>query len=514
FSTEQLRKIDRYTIDNEPILSIDLMERAATAVTAEIVTRWDCRRKMVVFAGAGNNGGDALAVARMLIQQGYTVESYLFNPKEHLSPDCEVNRERLQKSGAPLFEVVNEFVPPRLHRGMVVIDGLFGSGLNRPLEKAYASVIQYINGSGADIVSIDIPSGMFAEDNRKCLWQNIVHPTLTLTLQFPKLSFFLSEELPLTGEWKILDIGLHPEIIQKEETPYHYMQPVEVAGWLKKRERFTDKYDYGHVLVVAGSQGMMGAAFMAAKAALRSGAGLVSVHSAARGEAILQSALPEAMFEADTHESHVTHIPLHRRYDTVVIGPGLGTHADTREAFVQLLSQLTFPIVVDADALNILQENRPSLGLLPPQSIITPHHREFDRLFGESSCQYDRLQKAREMSRHYHLIIVLKGAYTAVVSPDGHVYFNSTGNPGMATAGSGDTLSGVIGALLSQHYEPLKAALLGVMLHGLAGDIALREQSEESLIAGDICARLGCAFHELQSFSNPENKTSSGENQV
>ena len=228
FPTEKIKKIDRYTIDYEPIASIDLMERAASAITREIINRWDNRRQVVVFAGPGNNGGDALAVARMLLQSGYTVESYLFNPKNHLSPDCETNRDRLKKSNAKLYEVINEFVPPRLHKDTLVIDGLFGSGLQRPLENAYASVVQYINASGATIVSIDMPSGMMGEDNRYCTRQNIIHPTLTLTLQFPKLAFFTSEECPLTGSWKILDIGLHHDIIEKEETPYHYIPPSDV----------------------------------------------------------------------------------------------------------------------------------------------------------------------------------------------------------------------------------------------------------------------------------------------
>lgn len=504
FPTEKIKKIDRYTIDYEPIASIDLMERAASAITREIIDQWDNRRQVVVFAGPGNNGGDALAVARMLTQGGYTVDSYLFNPKNHLSPDCAINRERLKKSNAKLHEVINEFVPPRLHKDMLVIDGLFGSGLQRPLENAYASVVQYINASGAIIVSIDIPSGMMGEDNRFCSRQNIIHPALTLTLQFPKLAFFTSEECPLTGNWKILDIGLHHDIIEKEDTPYYYIQPAEVAEWIKKRERFSDKYDYGHLLVVAGSRGMAGAASMTARAALHSGAGLVSIHSAARCETILQTALPEAIFEADDNENHISDIQLTRRYNSIAIGPGLGTHTDTREAFIRLLPQLTYHIVVDADALNLMQGNATTLSLLPRQSIITPHHREFDRLFGESTTQYERLQKAVEMSRHYQIVIVLKGAHTAIVSPEGKIYFNGTGNPGMATAGSGDTLTGIIGALLCQRYEPLKAAILGVVLHGLAGDIAARNESEEYIIAGDICRCLGQAFQELHAYKNSE----------
>lgn len=506
FPTEKIKQIDRYTIEHEPIASVDLMERAATAITREITERWDTRRRIVVFAGAGNNGGDALAVARMLTKCGYHVECFLFNPKNRLSPDCEINRDRLRETNVPLHEVMHEFAPPRLDSNDIVIDGLFGSGLQRPLDNAYAAVVQYINASGATIVSIDMPSGMMGEDNRECLWKNMIHPHLTLTLQFPKLAFFIAEDTPLTGHWKVLDIGLHPDIIEKEETPYHYLPPSEVARWLKCREKFSNKYDYGHLLVVAGSRGMAGAAVLASRAALHSGAGLVSIHSAACCETILQTAVPEAMFQADTNESHISDIPVTRRYDSVAIGPGLGRDPETREAYIRLLAQCTAPIVVDADALNLMQGSPTTLNLLPKWSIITPHQKEFDRLFGESRTPYDRLQKALEMSNYYHIIIVLKGAHTAIVSPDGNIYFNGTGNPGMATAGSGDTLTGIIGALLCQHYTPLQAAIMGVTLHGMAGDIAANRESQEYITAGDISASLGRAFAKLHAYKNIETK--------
>lgn len=504
FPTDKIKKIDRYTIENEPIASIDLMERAARAIAREITERWDSSRPVMVFAGSGNNGGDALAVARMLAEKGYWVECILFNPKNRLSPDCAVNRDRLMKTSVRLHEVMHEFVPPRLHRNMLIIDGLFGSGLTRPLENAYASVVQYINAAGADIVSIDMPSGLMGEDNQACSWQKIIHPTLTLTLQFPKLAFFVSEEVPLTGTWKVLDIGLHPGIIEAEDTPYHYLLPHEVACWLKERQKFSNKYDYGHLLLVAGSRGMAGAAVLAARAALHSGAGLVSIHSAARCETILQTAVPEAMFQADADENIVSDIPLTRRYDCIAIGPGLGRDTATREAFVRLLTQVTVPLVVDADALNLMQGDTTLLGLLPPMSVITPHHKEFDRLFGESETCYQRLQKAMEMSRHYRIVIVLKGAHTAIVSPDGKVYFNATGNPGMATAGSGDTLTGIIASLLCQRYAPVQAAILGVVLHGMAGDIAADKESQEYITAGDICHSLGEAFARLHTLNHKQ----------
>ena len=500
FTTDHIKDIDRYTIEHEPIASIDLMERAAAAIARAITARWSNDRKVVVFAGAGNNGGDALAVARMLHEEGYATESYVFNPRRQLSADCQINLERLKAAGAPTHEVVEAFNPPRLTSDMVVVDGLFGSGLNRPLEKAYASLVQYINAGEATIVSIDMPSGMAGEDTEDFRSQNIIHPALTLTLQFPKLSFFTAEEIGVNPHWEILDIGLHPDILRDTATPYHYTLPDEAAGLLHTRPRFSHKYDYGHLLTVAGSRGMMGAAIIATRAALHSGAGLVTLHAPACGETAAQTAVPEAMFAADTNETCISNIPLTRKYDAAVIGPGLGRNENTRHAIAQLTRQLACPTVIDADALYLLSENVHTLGRLAPQTILTPHHREFDRLFGESPTQYARLQKAREVCRRYNLIVVLKGAYTAVVSDDGTVYFNSTGNPGMATAGSGDALSGVIGALLAQHYPPLQAAILGVMLHGMAGDIAAQRESQEYITAGEIIRCLGQAFARLHAY--------------
>ncbi len=502
FTTDIIKEIDRYTIENEPIASVDLMERAASAVVKAITTRWGNERRIAVFAGTGNNGGDALAAARLLGEKGYAVETYLFNPHRRLSPDCEANLERLKATGATVHEIVEEFTPPRLSPDTLVIDGLFGSGLNRPLEKAYAALVQYLNASGATIVSIDIPSGMAGEDNGEYRRQNMIHPALTLTLQFPKLSFFTAEETPLCGEWEMLDIGLHPDFIREKETPYHYTLPEEAADELKLRQRFSDKYDYGHLLVAAGSRGMMGAAVIAARAALHSGAGLVSLHTPACGETIVQTALPEALFSADRHASHISDVPTTRRYDAAVIGPGIGRHDDTRYALSQLLPRLSCPTVLDADALNLLSESPVLFGQLAPQTILTPHHREFDRLFGESETQYERLQKARDICLRHNIIVVLKGAYTAVVAGDGSVHFNSTGNAGMATAGSGDALAGIIGALLAQHYTPLQAATLGTLLHGMAGDLAAREESQEYVTAGEIIRHLGQAFAQLHSYRN------------
>ena len=498
FPTSVIRQLDAYTIEHEPIASVDLMERAATAITREITERWDTRRRIVVFAGAGNNGGDALAVARMLTKCGYHVECFLFNPKNRLSPDCEINRDRLRETNVPLHEVMHEFAPPRLDSDDIVIDGLFGSGLQRPLDNAYAAVVQYINASGATIVSIDMPSGMMGEDNRECLWKNMIHPHLTLTLQFPKLAFFIAEDTPLTGHWKVLDIGLHPDIIEKEETPYHYLPPSEVARWLKCREKFSNKYDYGHLLVVAGSRGMAGAAVLASRAALHSGAGLVSVHAPRCANLILQTAIPEAIFSPDSGEEHIEAIPTYPRYTALAVGPGMGCNETSIAALMHLLDEVKRPLVLDADALNCIAQEQSILRRLPSRTILTPHIYELERMFGPMNDDAARLKCATHVATKYDIIVVLKGAHTAIALPDGSIHFNSTGNPGMATAGSGDVLTGIIGSLLAQGYPPEEAAIIGVFLHGTAGDIAAREESEEYITAGDIVARLGQAFKQIK----------------
>lgn len=500
FFTNETKKLDTYTIEHEPVSSIDLMERAAAAVTFEIMSRWQRHTPVVVFAGPGNNGGDALAAARMLIKEGYQPDIYLFNPMQKLSPDCAQNKERLTGMRNIRFtEVVKgDFMPPQLYEQTLVIDGLFGSGLHTPLSGGFASIVQYINASNAQVVSIDLPSGMFGEDNSENYKRNIVQATLTLTFQYPKLAFMFPENASFLGEWKIIDIGLHPDILRDTPATCYYLTDGDIFPLLRKRPKFAHKNDFGHALIVAGSEGMTGAAILAARAALHAGAGLVSVHSARCGYPVLQTAVPEALFLSDSCDTHITGVGIQRKYAVCAIGPGIGTHEDTARAIEALIGQMQHPVVLDADALNLTAACPEWLAQLPANSILTPHVREFDRMFGPQENTFQRLKKALETAKKYRLIIVLKGAYTAIVSPQGKIYFNSTGNPGMATAGSGDALTGILAGLLSQGYPPLEAALTGVFLHGLAGDIAAEEQSQEYITAGDIIASLGKAYQQIK----------------
>ncbi|MDR2120705.1 MAG: NAD(P)H-hydrate dehydratase [Tannerella sp.] len=497
FKTEETVELDKYTIAHEPISGVALVERAATAFIHAFCRHYPTVRGTIyVFAGCGNNGADALAAARLLCDAGYCPEVYLFDPKRNLSPECEANKNLLLGRREICFrEIVDRFIPPAIRPCDIVIDGLFGSGLNRPLGGEFAAAADCINRSCATVVSIDIPSGLFGEDNRNNNPAHIIKADLACTFEFPKLAFMFAENEPFVKQWTILPIGIHPDIVAKTATPYSLVTPEDVKHTIRRRPKFSHKGTFGHALLIAGGKGKMGAAVLASGACMRSGVGRLTVHIPQRGETILQTAVPEAMLSLDENADFVSALPAADSYDAVGVGPGIGTHHISAGALESLLKSATKPLVLDADALNILAANRRLIKLLPPHTILTPHPREFDRLYGESAAHsYDRLHRAMKTAETYAVYIVLKGARTAVCTPEGNVCFNSTGNAGMATAGSGDVLTGLILGLLAQGYAPETAAVAGVYLHGLAGDIAAADLSEESLIAGDIIRALGKAF--------------------
>ena len=441
FATDKVKELDQYTIQHEPISSIDLVERAATTFVHEFCRRYSKQVRIVIFAGQGNNGADALAIARLLNEESYRVETYLFNPTEHLSVECEQNKQRLLDMERIEFtEVVRDFEPPTLTDRDVVIDGLFGSGLNRPLTGGFAAMVNYINQSEAEVVAIDIPSGLFGEDNRKNDSEAIIKASLTLTFGFPKLAFLFPENEQYVGEWKILDIGIHPDAIYETASPYSLVTEEDISYSLKSRKRFAHKGTFGHALLIAGSKGKMGAALLSAKACLRSGAGLLTVHIPTRGESIFQTAFPEAMLSLDANPDYFSTVPEIGSYSAVGMGPGLGQHLESAAAIERILQSSTKPVVIDADAINIMASNKDLFNKIPPRSILTPHPKEFDRIAGESTNSYDRLMKAQSFAAEHKICIVLKGAYTAICSPAGNIYFNSCGNPGMATAGSGSSI--------------------------------------------------------------------------
>lgn len=497
-SSLQLKELDKYTIDHEPIASIDLMERASIALTRSIMERWDKSYKMVVFAGPGNNGGDALAVARMLSQKGYHVEVFLFNTKGHLSEECQTNLNRLKTCGSIYFTEINtQFDPPTLTENHVVIDGLFGNGLNKPLNGGFAAVVKYINSSKAQVVSIDIPSGLMGEDNTYNIRQNIIHADVTLSIQLPKLSFLFPENEDIVGKWELLDIGLKQTYIDASPDTYSILEEQDIRQLVKPRKRFAHKGDFGHGLLIAGSYGMAGASILAAKACLRSGIGLLTVHVPIHNHDLLQTTVPEAIVQTDIHEKYFAQPTDLSRYKAIAIGPGIGQDEDTALAMKEQIQGSTLPVILDADAINILSKHRNWLGRIPKRSILTPHLGELERLLGKCMDTYERLTKAKELAAYLQSYIIVKGAWTCIVTPEGKFFFNPTGNPGMATGGSGDVLTGILLGLVSQGYNQEDACKLGVYIHGLAGDIAAEEMTEIGMTAHDIVNALPTAWKKI-----------------
>jgi len=517
FTTSLVRQLDQYTIGHEPIASIDLMERAADALYEKYLSTFSYQNPICIFAGPGNNGGDALALAKMLLHTSLEVKVVLVHTGK-LSNDCETNRQRLlEKYPDSLLELTSAFIVPEITNDTIIVDGLFGSGLSRPLTDIYADAVKWINDRGCTVMSIDIPSGLHCEKNLplappderigiNCGEQEIaiIKADFTFSFQFPKLAFLFPENAEFVGNWEVLDISIHPEAIASAYTNFFYLTKADIAPILKKRPRFSHKGTFGHALIVAGSNGMGGASVLSSKAALRSGAGLVTVHGPECNRTIVQSAVPEVIFQTDVNRHFSTKIPSSSdSFNSIAIGPGIGVEEQTVRMLIHFLKSTHKPCILDADALNIIGQHRNLLEIIPQNSILTPHPKEFERMFGTFTNSYDRAIAARDAALKLRIFIILKGAYTIIATPDCKLYFNSTGNSGMATAGSGDVLTGILAGLLAQGYTPEETAKLGVFVHGYAGDLALKTESEESLIAGDIICNLGETFKSIKSSEQP-----------
>lgn len=509
-SASQLKVVDAYTIEHEPISSTNLMERASRAVADKIRSRWSIDTPVKIFAGPGNNGGDALAIARMLGETNYKVCVYLFNTSDNLSADCQINKQRLLDfqdvkqntmgvRNVELVEVKSQFTPPKLEEGDLVVDGLFGTGLSRPLNGGFASVVKYINSSPATVVSIDVPSGLMCEDNTYNVMNHIVKANYTFTLQYPKLSFFFAENEQYVGEWEVLDIGVKDPMTEETHSPYYFTEQADLLPLLKSRSKFAHKGSVGHALLIAGKRGMAGAAILAARACMRSGAGKLTVRVPEHNVRIMQEAVPEAILNIDVDQNCFSQSFDTSEFDAMAIGPGIGTSSYTVQAFIEQVSMTKCPMVIDADALNILGSHRGWITQLPRRCILTPHKKELFGLISTTRNSYEELERTRELAARQQVYIVIKGAYSAIVTPEGNVYFNSSGNPGMATAGAGDVLTGVLVSLLAQGYVPEVAARLGVYLHGLAGDLAAENLSYEGLISSDLVEYLPKSFKTLRS---------------
>lgn len=500
FTAEKIREADAYTIRHEPISSIDLMERAAGRLVRWILSNYEKDTPFSIFAGPGNNGGDGWAVARLLWKSGYVnIRFFLVQISEKLSADSEKNRKRLDKeTEISVRTITSEKQFPAIQPGEVVIDALFGSGLSRPPEGLAADIIQYLNEQAGEIIAVDIPSGLFAEDNTDHDSRAIIRADHTLSFQFPKLAFFFAENADFVGNWYVLPIQLHPRYIEETETPFHQITPEIAGSLLLSRKKFSHKGTYGHGLLIAGSYGMMGATVLSASAGIRSGAGLITCHVPRMGVDTLQAALPEVLVSIDESDIIFTEHPPLDKYSAVAVGPGLNQKSNTRKALFSLLRDVRVPLVIDADGLNLLAGIENWQDQLPPDTILTPHPKEFERLFGSFPDSYSRLQAQIDFSIAKSCTIVLKGAHTCITFPNGKVWFNITGNPGMATGGSGDVLTGILLGLLTQGYTVEQASILAVYLHGLAGDLALTDSHPNAVIASDITHNIGRALRVIE----------------
>jgi ADP-dependent NAD(P)H-hydrate dehydratase / NAD(P)H-hydrate epimerase len=499
FRSDQIKKIDESTINDEPVSSVNLMERAAGELLKWYLSNFERSRHIFIFTGPGNNGGDGLALARMLDANRYDVEVIYLDFSVKTTPDWVVNMDRLRnETQVKITTLKDNDLLPNISAKDVIIDAIFGSGLARPVEGLAGEVIRYINSTGASVVSIDIPSGLFGEDNASNNFENIIRADFTLTFQFPKLSFLFAENAIYTGDWNVLPIGLSENAIRNTTSPYYFLEKKDISTLLKKRNKFDHKGSFGHGYLIAGSSNKTGTAVLGAGAALRSGIGLLTCHIPAGGVLSLQCSLPEAMVDPDRNERHFSEFGDTGLFSAGGIGPGIGVEPESQIAFYRFLTEFKKPLVIDADGLNILSVNKEWFPLIPNGTILTPHPKEFERLAGKTENSFQRLEKQIEFSMAYKCIIVVKGANTSVTTPDGMVFFNSTGNPGMATAGSGDVLTGILLSLLAQGYGSVNAAILGVYLHGLAGDIAAEELCYESIIASDIIKCLTKAFNRIR----------------
>ncbi|RQO32452.1 bifunctional ADP-dependent NAD(P)H-hydrate dehydratase/NAD(P)H-hydrate epimerase [Taibaiella sp. KBW10] len=500
YTAEQLKRVDAHTVQVQNMSTLALMERAAKAFTEALIQQFSATKPVfAIICGKGNNGGDGLAIARLLHQQKYKVQVYLLEAPQYTADNFQ-NQKRLSDHNIAIhfFSKEDHLMLPA---DAVVLDGLFGYGLRQVLDDSWQALIQQIN-KAACILAIDLPSGLMADVHTPDT-APVVQAHYTLTFQVPKLALLQPENQDKVGLLQILNLQLDDTCFAPEVFHMHYIEEALVQRIRKPRKPYTHKGTYGHSLLIGGSYGKVGAVLLSGKAALRSGCGLVSLYTPKCAYAIVQNAFPEAMVRTDEQTQYISSFPDDiAQLQAIGIGMGLGQEKETELAFLEWLAAAKEelpPLVIDADGLNILATHKEYLKLLPAQTILTPHPKELQRLIGTWEHDFEKLQKCKAFAQAHQLIVLIKGAHTVVVLPDGQLYFNSTGNAGMATGGSGDVLSGMLTALRAQGYTATEAAIMGVWLHGRAGDLAALDLSMESLIAGDIIAYLPKAFLSLTS---------------
>jgi len=511
FSKEQIYQGDKLTAERQQISSTDLMERAGTQIFNWIDKRMQGAQVPIhVFCGIGNNGGDGLVLARHLVTHGYNVISYVVNCSDKRSKDFLINYDRIKnvtKDWPLLLSCTEEF--PEIGTDDIIVDAVFGIGLNRPVDSWVKALFQHFKGSKAFTLSVDMPSGLYSnnvpEDENGVVWADY-----TLSFASSKLVFFLEDTAKYTQQWEVLDIGIDRKFKDETPTEVELIGKYEILPLYKPREKFGHKGTYGHSVIIGGSYGKIGAVVLASRAALSAGSGVITAYIPKCGYTILQSAFPEAMVITDGNNDTITEVKLNIEPTVIGLGVGIGTHKSTVDAIKSFLEQNKIPLVIDADGLNILAKNKSLLKVLPKQTVLTPHPKELERLIGKWTDDFDKLEKSKTFAKKHNIILVIKGAHTITIAEE-RLYINSTGNPGLATAGSGDVLTGIITGLMAQGYEPKAAAIFGVYLHGRSADIALEDFGYQSLIASHIIEYLGEAYIDL--FKQPEQVPSKENNQ-
>lgn len=495
-TVQQLREAESYTIQQNAIPSYDLMEKAATRIVEKLQSWFSVQTPFVVLCGSGNNGGDGLAIARLLEDKGFPVTTFLIHSEKY-AENTQKNRIRLGEQNVYLFEDLGDFPP--FSEGAIILDALLGAGLNRPIEGNLAEIIAYFNTLSNFKIAIDIPSGLHAEGAWTAHPENTFCADATLTIEQVKKSFLWAENYPFVGEFYTIPIDLDASFKSQQPCSDFLITSSFIQDIWQRRFKFTHKGTFGHALTLVGSKGKAGAGILATKAVLKAGAGLVTSFIPTCNYSSMQTGFPEAMVICDENKNFLSHLPKDiQNYKAICMGCGIGMEKPTQTVLKLLLQEIIGPLVLDADALNILAENKTWLSFLPTNTILTPHPGEFDRLTQKHTSSKERVETQRAFSMKYQVYCVLKGAHTSISTPEGNLFYNTTGNSGMATAGSGDVLAGVITGLLAQGYASLKASTIGVYLHGLAGDFAAEEHSQQAMTASDILNSLGKAFKTIE----------------
>ncbi len=499
FTTAQIAEIDQYTIERESISSLQLMERAATIWCEYFLKNAECGAEVIVVAGNGNNGGDGYVIARLLKLSGKNVCVYRLKHSGGMSPDCEMNYKRWVETGGRVQELgqAEDF---QIGPEAVIVDALFGAGLNRKIVGVAAEIVRKINCCRNKVYAVDLPSGLMGENNAGNDPEAIIRADCTLTFQFPKLAFMLPENAEYVGRWHVLDIGWSEDIMEQIPASWYYTTIEDIQAVMPMPKKYAHKGTNGKGLLVAGRYGMMGGAVLAAKSALRSGIGVLHCHVPELGGEIVQITVPEAILDMDESKFCFSAIKYLSGYDAIAVGPALGQAPETVAGLRKLLQDWRGVTILDADALNLIAEHRQLLELLHERCILTPHIKEFERLAGKSENDFDRLNKLSIFANQYQVHVILKGAHSVVATPDGSLFFNMSGNPGMAKGGAGDVLTGVLLALAANKLDPLEVARIGVFAHGLAADLLVEEQGFRGISAGMIAEGMGKAWKQLEKY--------------